>query len=350
MTYAFVVGTRPEAIKLAPLIDILGDAATVIHTGQHYSMGMTGTIRNDLQIARATLKSRGHQLGHLTTELDRIFRAHTPRAVVVQGDTTSALAGALAANATGTPLVHVEAGLRSFDRTMPEEHNRVLIDHLADLCCAPTVQAANNLLAEQISPGRIQVTGNTIIEAAERALPEPEEQGQLLDQLGILDQPFILATIHRPENVDDPSRLTKLLAELAALDAPVILPLHPRTRHAITQYGLTKVADRLRLTEPVDYPDVLTLLRHAAIVITDSGGIQEEATVFKRPVIITRRSNERPEVEAGFGVRLGSQECLRSLVRDWLASLEDVHATLASLPSPYGDGSASRRIATALKA
>ncbi|GAA5105275.1 hypothetical protein GCM10025762_08220 [Haloechinothrix salitolerans] len=167
-----------------------------------------------------------------------MLREHPPEMVIVHGDTTSALAGALAANAAVIPLVHVEAGLRSFDRAMPEEHNRVLIDHLADLCCAPTTTAADNLRAERIPTERIVITGNTIVEAARQALPAPRRQDEILEQLGVTTQRYILATVHRPENADNPAVMEQLLVQFTNLPVPVVLPLHPRTRKQIQDHGL----------------------------------------------------------------------------------------------------------------
>lgn len=350
MRIALVAGTRPEAIKLAPVADLLGPDAFVIHTRQHYNAGMTGQLTPHLVLDRQNHHSRGGQLGSWTSALDHAFHQHQPDVVIVQGDTTSALAGALAANATGTPLVHVEAGLRSFDRTMPEEHNRRLIDHLADLCCAPTPVAHANLLAEGIPSERIEITGNTIIEAVAAALPSSDRQAELLDELGLTPGSFIVATCHRPENADHPAVLATLLRELAALPAPVVLPLHPRTQHHIVASGLAELTSALRLTGPLDYPTLLTLIRHAAMVISDSGGIQEEASVLKRPLLVVRRSNERPEIEGTFGLRLLPGPEIRAVTNTWLSDLGAIHTRLAGLPSPYGDGTASAQLVHALRA
>jgi UDP-N-acetylglucosamine 2-epimerase (non-hydrolysing) len=215
---AVVVGTRPEAIKLAPVTKLLGQEAIVIHTGQHFSAGMSGHLTPHivLDAHNGGDPTRGHQLGNLVTALDRVFGQHHPDVVLVQGDTTSALAAALAANTADTPLVHLEAGLRSFDRAMPEEHHRVLIDHLADLCCAPTPTARDNLLAERIGPERIEITGNTIVEAVATALPDERQQAQILGDLGLTRFGYMLATIHRPENADNPVNLAAILRQLTA--------------------------------------------------------------------------------------------------------------------------------------
>lgn len=352
MRIAVVVGTRPEAIKLAPVTKLLGREALVVHTGQHFSAGMSGQLTPDIALDAHDNRdiSRGHQLGDLVTALDQVFSLHEPDAVLVQGDTTSALAGALAANATNTPLVHLEAGLRSFDRAMPEEHHRVLIDHLADLCCAPTPLARDNLLAERIAPERIEVTGNTIVEAVTTALPNTPEQAHILGTLGLTPDGFVLATIHRPENADNPVNLAALLRQLTGSPVPVVFPLHPRTRRNIRTFGLTDLASRLRLTEPLDYPVLLTLIRHATGLITDSGGIQEEATILKRPILVVRRSNERPEVEQAFGSRtLPSGEGISRALAAWLRDTPAINTRLANLPTPFGDGTASSRVVQALR-
>jgi UDP-N-acetylglucosamine 2-epimerase (non-hydrolysing) len=350
---AVVVGTRPEAIKLAPVTRLLGREALVVHTGQHFSPGMSGHITPDVVLdthaARET--TRGHQLGNLVTALDHVFGQHQPDVVLVQGDTTSALAGALAANATRTPLVHLEAGLRSFDRSMPEEHHRVLIDHLADLCCAPTPLARDNLLAERIAPERIEVTGNTIVEAVATALPNERKQEHILDALGLTRLGYVLATIHRPENADNPVHLAAILRQLTTAPVPVVFPLHPRTQRKIRSFGLAGLAHRLRLTEPLDYPVLLALIRHAVGLVTDSGGIQEEATILKRPILVIRRSNERPEVEPAFGTRmLPDDERISQILTTWLRDARAINSRLTNIPTPYGDGTASSRLIEAVRA
>ncbi|APU12508.1 MULTISPECIES: non-hydrolyzing UDP-N-acetylglucosamine 2-epimerase [Actinoalloteichus] len=349
---AVVVGTRPEAIKLGPVAELLGSEALVVHTGQHFSAGMAGQITPDIVLDAHVDRdiSRGHQLGDLVTALDQVLTLHEPDAVLVQGDTTSALAGALAANATSTPLVHLEAGLRSFDRAMPEEHHRVLIDHLADLCCAPNSLARDNLLAERIVPERIEITGNTIVEAVATALPDAQKQAHILSGLRLTPGRFVLATIHRPENADNPVNLAAILRQLVASPMPVVFPQHPRTRRNIRTFGLDHLACQLRRTEPLDYPVLLALIRHAAGLVTDSGGIQEEATILKRPILIIRCSNERPEVEHAFGSRmLPCDERISQTLVTWIRNAPAINARLASLPTPFGDGTASSRAVQAVR-
>ncbi|GAA0534896.1 non-hydrolyzing UDP-N-acetylglucosamine 2-epimerase [Saccharopolyspora thermophila] len=346
MRIAIVVGTRPEAIKLAPINGLLRDEAYVIHTGQHYTSGMAGTnLEPDLVFDTCPGLDRGQQLGAWISALTPVLRNLRPDVVMVHGDTTSALA----ANASGTPVVHVEAGLRSYDRAMPEEHNRVLIDHLADLCCAPTDLARNNLLAENVPAGRIVITGNTIVEAVTAALPDRGTQTSILAELGLGGDTFVLATIHRPENTDRPEVLKTIFDELAMLPVPVVLPLHPRTQSSLVASGLDQRATAIRVTGPLDYPALLTLLRAAAVVITDSGGIQEEATVVKRPVLVVRRSNERPEVEAVFGRRVHAGPSISRTISAWLSRISSIHRRLQDAPSPFGDGTAAERVVRATR-
>ncbi|MEV6829536.1 UDP-N-acetylglucosamine 2-epimerase (non-hydrolyzing) [Amycolatopsis sp. NPDC051102] len=349
-----VCGTRPELIKLAPLMRLLGAECAVVYTGQHYDRSLYARIRADLPPSDRFHElgvgagRRGGQLGRTVSAVDEVLAARPGRVVVVQGDTTSALAGALAANAHDLPLVHVEAGLRSHDRAMPEEHNRVLIDHLADLCCAPTELNRANLLAENVPAGRITVTGNTIVEALRTALPPAEDRRAVLAARGLARDRFVLATIHRPENVDDPARLAVILRELGRLPLPVVFPLHPRTAKSVEEAGLRPLLDRLVELEPQAYPAFLALAAEAAVIVSDSGGIQEEASVLKRPVVVVRRSTERPEIAGTFGTRVLPGPGIGAEVARWLDDVAGHRERLRQLPSPYGDGSASARIVAAL--
>jgi UDP-N-acetylglucosamine 2-epimerase (non-hydrolysing) len=350
-----VCGTRPELIKLAPLIRLIGTNATVVYTGQHYDTAMYHRIRQDIgrpgrfHELNVGGGRRGAQLGAAVAAVDEVLAQHPTRAVIVQGDTTSALAGALAANANDVPLVHVEAGLRSFDRAMPEEHNRVAIDHLADLCCAPTPLNRTNLLAESVPEERIAITGNTVVEALVAALPGRDAEAGVLAAHRLERDGYVLATIHRPENVDDPVTLETILRELNRLPLPVVLPLHPRTAKRVSGFGLTSLLIRLRVVEPQAYPAFLALARCAAVVVSDSGGIQEEVSVLKRPVVVVRRSTERPEIEGTFGTLVPPGPRMGTEVLRWLEDVAGDRERLEQIPSPYGTGSPSVRIAAALR-
>ena len=351
---AVVLGTRPEIVKLAGLVRLLGPAARVIYTGQHYDPALSGVFFDEFGMARPDIhvgigaERRGTQIGRATEGLDALFAEDRPLAVVVQGDTNTVAAGALAANAAEIPLVHVEAGLRSFDRQMPEEHNRVIADHLADLCLAPTGLNRDNLLAERIDGDRVVVTGNTVIEAVERLLPARSERAANLERFGVRPGGFVLSTFHRPENVDDPENLRSILTELADLPAPVLLPLHPRTVGRVDQFGFGSLLDRLTVCDPIGYRDFLGLGAESAFLVSDSGGVQEEVSVYKRPVIVVRRSTERPEVEGTFAELVEPGPAIAAVATDWLDRLDALHRHLATIPSPYGDASAPQRCVDAI--
>lgn len=347
-----VLGTRPELVKLATVVKLLGDDVEVVHTGQHFTASLSDDISHDLGFPPPTHQlqigglSRGEQIGEATAHIARLLEQGRPDAVVVQGDTNSALAGALAANASEVPLVHVEAGLRSRDRQMPEEHNRVLVDHLADLCCAPTSGNVANLRGEGIPPERVLLTGNTIVEAVQMLLPPEHERLAVARRfLGSSDGPVVVATFHRPENVDDPARLTTIVEAVAAIEATVLFPIHPRTARTL---GETKLPENLVITDPMTYRNFLSVLSTADAVLTDSGGIQEEVSLLKLFAVVLRRSTERPETLGSF----------TELMFDPLRAAETINAAvtgggarnLQHLPCPFGDGEASARIVAAIRA
>lgn len=349
---AVVYGTRPEMIKLAPLIKLMGPAARLIHTGQHYDAELSEAISLDLGLASPAAhaaiggQSRASQIGLGVVALEPFLAGS--HAVIVQGDTNSSLAGALTANAMEIPLFHVEAGLRSFDREMPEEHNRVLIDHLADMCWAPTDGNVKNLMAEGIQPSRVEQTGNTIVEALEAGLPDARERKERRNRLEIPDTPYALATIHRPENVDDPDRLAALLDGLANLSIPVVFPIHPRTVARVVAAGLETPLSRFLVRPPVDYRDFLSLLTDCAVAISDSGGIQEEVSVLKRPLVVVRRSTERPEVLGTFASLISEPGTVVSEAERMIREGPHLMERLAAIDCPFGDGRAAIRMMQSL--
>jgi UDP-N-acetylglucosamine 2-epimerase (non-hydrolysing) len=352
---AVVVGTRPEIIKLGPIVRRLGDQAALLHSGQHRDDDLSGVFLAAAELPEPLLlqdiggQARYAQLGRMVEQFGRKFAGLRPAAVVVQGDTNTASAAAQAASCCEVPVVHVEAGLRSFDRAMPEELNRSVIGVLADLHCAPTLRAVANLHAEQVDVRRIVLTGNTIVEAMLETLPADQEAREIVAEAGFEPDGYVLATIHRSENTDDPERLGAILVELAKLGLPVLFPVHPRTGRAVRRHGLTEALDRLVTMPPLDHRRFLALASQARLIVSDSGGVQEECTVLKRPVLVVRNSTERPEsIEAGFaqlvqpGQAMG--EAARRLIDD-----ADLTERLAAIPCPFGDGTASQRITALLR-
>ena len=351
---AVVLGTRAELVKLAPVVRELSGRIRLLHTGQHYDTQLNGAFLREHglpdpeRVFQVGGLSRTAQIAAAALELDTLFAEDPPNVVIVQGDTNATLSGALAANGRGIPLVHVGAGVRSFDRRMPEEHNRVLTDHLADVLCAATGANAANLLAEGVVPDLIHVTGNTVVEAVRAALPDLEQREKHLRRYGLSADHYILATLHHPENTDSPHVLAAILRELGALatrDRPVLLPLLPSTRAVADAHGLTPLLSRLTVIAPTGHSEFVSLLSQAALVVSDSGGVQEEVTVLKRPLIVVRRSTAHPESMPDFARLVPPGPAIGTVAREWLADLPALHTRLAGLPSPYGDGEAGRRIA-----
>lgn len=346
MRVMLVLGTRPEIVKLGPVaqeLDRRGVEYRIVHTGQHFDEAMSEwfltafDLHVDTQLEFGGLP-RGAQIGQMTNALSEILGREPVDAVIVQGDTNSALAGALAANANLKRVLHVEAGLRSFDRRMPEEHNRVLIDSIADLCAAPTELAAANLHSMGVDSSRIRVTGNTVMDAiATIRAGHGEVAGA--EQFDLTPRQYVLATIHRPENTDDPDRLEIILRALADAPLPVLLPLHPRTRAAIQRCGLdaARDLDGLHCIEPIDYRQFLALLESCAFAVSDSGGVQEEVTAFGVPLIVARDSTERPEVIGTFADHVSGADGdgLRSAIERLGRSHAQRRAELADTPSPF---------------
>lgn len=351
---AIVLGTRPEIIKLAPVIAELGDRALVVHTGQHYDRELSGQFLDQFGIGMPDVvlqgvggKDRGTQIATAIGALTEVLSATPVKAVIVHGDTNAASAGAQAANYAGIPVIHVEAGLRSHDRSMPEELNRRVIAVLADVHCAATAHNADNLRREGVGAERIVVTGNTIVEATRESLSRGPASITPFFPLGRVPERFALATIHRPENTDTRAALARVLESLAEIAVPVLLLAHPRTRAAAARFDLTHLLDRMLLAHSADHQEFLTLASRAALLVSDSGGLQEECTVIGKPLLVIRRSTERPEsIDAGFAQLITPEQDIAAAANLLLAA--DEH-DLDERPCPYGDGSASAQIADIAK-
>ena len=350
MKTAIIVGTRPEIIKMSPVIhecDRLNLDYVLVHTGQHYSYAMDRVFFEQLDLPQPGYNlnvgsgSHGTQTGRILERVEQVLQKESPEVVLVEGDTNTVLAGALAAAKLGIPVGHVEAGLRSYDRRMPEEVNRVLTDHCADYLFAPTMQAARILQGEGISKDQIFVTGNTIVDAVMRSVDRAEQHNHVFEKYGLKPRGYFLATLHRQENVDDPTRFQGILAGLDALkttfDLPVIYPMHPRSGKNLKAFGLDALG--VTLVEPLDYLEFLQLEQHARVVLTDSGGVQEETCILGTPCVTLRENTERPET-----VSVGANVVAGTSPEEIVACATVMFSKKNGWENPFGDGTAAKQI------
>ena len=360
MTVLTVVGARPQFVKAAVVSRMIKDSTDIqellIHTGQHYDQGMSDIFFQELNIPAPTVNlgigSAGHgaQTGRMLEKIESILLAERPDGVLVYGDTNSTLAGALAAVKLQIPVAHVEAGLRSFNRRMPEEINRILTDHASDLLFAPTETAVKNLTAEGIADKKVHMTGDVMYDAALYFGRMAEERSTILKDLGLQEKAYVLATVHRAENTDDPARLETILRALAeiARRVAVVLPIHPRTRAILSQSPqLNGLVSTLKLFDPVGYLDMVMLERNAAVIATDSGGVQKEAYFQRVPCVTLRDETEWTElVETGWNTLAGasSAERIVTALEKALSGAEGQNVSL------YGTGDAAKQIVQILLA
>ena len=350
-TVVTVVGNRPQYIKCAVVSRLLRERVheVLVDTGQHYDHGLAGVFFEQLHIPRPDVSlgvgsgSHAEQTARSLIGVERALTERDPQLVLVYGDTNATLAGALAAAKLGVPVAHVEAGLRSYDRSMPEEVNRVLTDHVAELRFCPTQAAVRNLEQEGITQG-VSLVGDVMNDLALTSLT-PAVEAAALTRLGLQRGRFVYATIHRPVNADSPLRLAAIFGALSSLDEAVLVALHPRTRATLQQEGLDRgLGDNVTLVEPVGYFDSLALAGNARVVVTDSGGLQKEAYVLGTPCITLRDRTEWVEtVEGGWNTLVDADG--------------QALATALSAPPPsgerplfYGDGHAGPRIVAAIAA
>ncbi len=344
-----VVGARPNFMKAAPVLRAIqnaGQKQTLVHTGQHYDVNMSDVFFQELKIPAPDVNlavgsgSHAQQTAEIMARFEAVVQQRKPDVVLVYGDVNSTVAAALVCAKLLVPVGHVEAGLRSFDRTMPEEINRLVTDQLSEILFTPSADGDTNLLREGIAREKIHFVGNVMIDTLVRLLPlatQAKKNGS--------PRQYALVTLHRPANVDDPQMLRKILASMLALnkDLPVIFPVHPRTRQAIRQFGLE--TDGIRMTDPVSYLEFLALQCRATVVITDSGGIQEETTYLGIPCLTARANTERPvTVEIGTNILIGDD--MEKLRTETLNVLNG-RGKKGSVP-PLWDGHASERIASIL--
>ena len=356
MRMVHVVGARPNFMKIAPVmraVERLGFASQrLIHTGQHYDAQMSDVFFTELGLPKPDSflgvgsGSQAEQTAAVLVAAERLFLAERPDLLVVAGDVNSTLAAALAAAKLGIPVAHVEAGLRSCDRTMPEELNRILTDQLSDLLFTPSADGDRNLLREGIPAEKIWLVGNVMIDTLREQLPRARATG-VLERLEVEARRYGLLTLHRPANVDDPTALGRLLGAVGevARTIPILFPVHPRTRKRLSEFG-TATPPGIRLLDPLGYHDFLGLTDGAALVLTDSGGIQEETTALGVPCLTLRENTERPiTVEVGTNQLVGLEPTrIVAAARTALSG----EGRRGGIP-PLWDGHAADRIAQAIE-
>jgi UDP-GlcNAc3NAcA epimerase len=356
MKIVTIVGARPQFIKAAPVSRLLRAQENIqevfIHTGQHYADNMSQVFFDELELPipdyNLGVGSASHatQTGQMLTAMEAVLLNEKPDWVIVYGDTNSTLAGALVASKLHIPVAHIEAGLRSFNRRMPEEINRIVADQLADILFTPTYQAAENLKKEGFLVERIKPVGDVMYDAAVYFGMKAEKLSKILQRLSLPAKKYILATIHRQENTDNQYRLETIFHALALIaeNIPIVLPLHPRTRKMLLAYGLfDKLPSNLKLIEPVGFLDMIMLEKNACLIMTDSGGIQKEAFFYHVPCITLRDETEWVElVNLGWNLVLPPVNAL-SVYNIAMQELSAIR-TRDINEKPYGDGCAAAKI------
>jgi UDP-N-acetylglucosamine 2-epimerase (non-hydrolysing) len=347
---AIVVGTRPEIIKMSPIIRECEKRKRnyfILHTGQHYSYNMDQVFFEQLKLPKPKYNldvgsgTQAEQTGKALIGIEQVLEKEQPSVILVEGDTNTVLAGALAAVKMQIKIGHIEAGLRSYDRTMPEEINRVLTDHISDFCFAPTEQSRQTLRSEGVEENKIFITGNTIVDAVYQNLELATNKANVLERLGVKEKEYFLVTIHRQENVDNKNRYQGILSGLQQLEEkyniPIIYPIHPRSRKKLEEFGLS--TDNISLIDPQDLFGFLQLEQHARVVLTDSGGVQEETCILGNPCVTLRDNTERPET-----IDIGSNILAGTNPEDIVNAVSMMLHKKRLGNNPFGDGQSSKII------
>lgn len=350
-----IVGARPQFIKAAVVSRALKTFETtaeekIIHTGQHFDANMSDIFFGELDIPKPHFHlgvgggTHGQNTGRMMEKIEAVLLDEKPSIVLVYGDTDSTLAGTVAAVKLHIPVAHVEAGLRSFNKKMPEEINRILTDHAADILFTPTSTASNHALAEGLDKNKIQQVGDVMYDAAVYYSGKAEQQSKILLALSLQSKKYILTTLHRAENVDDKNRLQQIFNGLAKSNMPVILPMHPRTKKRLQEFSIT-LPSNISIIDPIGYLDMIMLEKHAAVIATDSGGVQKEAYFHKTPCVTMRDETEWVElVECGANILTGADEDkIETAIKKSLTISMDIF----SKPL-YGNGDAGLLIAKAI--
>ncbi len=356
MKIAVIIGTRPEIIKISPVIRRLENSSLdykVIHTGQHYSSNMDKIFFDELELKEPDYNlhvgsgSHAEETGRMIIETERVLKAVKPNLVLVLGDTNTALAGALSAVKLRIKIGHIEAGLRCYDKNTPEEVNRVVVDHVSDYLFAPTDKAVKNLLSESIKEKNIFLTGNTIVDAVYENSKIADIKSSILKILNLKNNEYFLVTAHREENIDFKEKFGGILEGLKLLadsfSTPIVYPIHPRAEKNIKKFDL-KIPDGVLLTPPLGYLDFLKLLFNSRLVLTDSGGVQEEACILKIPCVTLRDSTERPET-----LNVGSNLLVGTNPDKIIEGVNNMIKRKPDWGNPFGDGKAGERIVDVIR-
>ncbi len=350
MKIVTVVGARPQFIKAAPVSRRLRQRATevLVHTGQHYDDNMSAVFFRELDLPEPDYHlgvgsgAHGAQTGQMLARIEEVLLQEKPDWLLIYGDTNSTLAGALAAAKLHIPVAHVEAGLRSFNRRMPEELNRLIADRLSDLLLCPSQTAVDHLAAEGLTAG-VHLVGDVMADALDEAVARARSESTVLDRFGLQAGRYLLTTVHRAENTNDLARLRSILAAFAALNETIIFPVHPRTRAVLEQLDSAPRPPHLRLIDPLGYLDLARLAGSARLILTDSGGLQKEAYWLGVPCVTLRDETEWVEtVQTGWNVLTGAEtDAIVQAARGFQPPLER--------PALYGDGRAAERIVAVLE-
>lgn len=347
-----ILGTRPEIIKMSSIIRYCKKSKLkyfIIHTNQHYSENMDSIFFNELDLPKPKYNlnigsgSHGEMTGRMMIKMEEVLLKEKPDTILVQGDTNTVMAGALTASKMDIKVGHVEAGLRSYDRTMPEEINRIITDHISDYLFCPTQKQADILLKEGIDKRKIFVTGNTVVDAVAECLVLAKEKSKILDEVNIEKNEYLLMTSHRPATVDNKSNLKAVLSAIEKIaeehKKKIVFPIHPRTKKMIEKFKIN-LSNNFLLIEPVGYLDMLQLQNESFLIITDSGGLQEESCILKKKCVVIRDNTERPEaVEVGGCVLAGNNNKNRII-----SEAKKVLKRRVNWKNPFGDGKSGGRI------
>ncbi len=359
MPHAIILGTRAEIIKCAPIIkeyERRKEELLIVHTNQHYSPTMDEIFFEEMLLRKPDYNlnvgsgTHAEQTGKIMMGIEHLLQTEKIDTILVQGDTNTVLGATLAASKLQVKIAHIEAGLRSFDRSMPEEINRIITDHVSDYLFCPTQQSRRNILAEGIHDAKIHVVGNTIVDATMQHHEIARKEMQLrLDALHVVENRYNLFTAHRPSNVDDINRLEQLVKIMVTIISetgiPILFPIHPRTRTRFQNSGLIRtIPSEVQLIDPVGYITFLVLEKNAKFIFTDSGGVQEEACILRKPCITLRENTERPET-----VEVGANVIVDLNIPKLKNAIHDLVGRKFDYPIPFGDGTTSKQIFDTLR-